>query len=209
VLITLLTPISTPGAEILSRTCPNILDHGIAVVSGIAGAYAYAREKEAKTLADVAIAVALVPPLAVAGIGIGWAEWNVFFGATLLLTTNLAGIVLAAALTFMFLGFSPFRLASKGMLISLKIVAILSIPLALGFTQMVSEHKIIQQIENLETKDSMIRDVQVLRLSALKLSLKIVSSVPPGDEEIKEIKNQVEERLGKKVELEIINVMVR
>ncbi len=185
------------------------LDLGIAVVSGIAGAYAHAREEVDKTLAGVAIDVALVPPLAVAGIGIGWADWDIFFGATLLLTTNLAGMVLAAALTFMLLGLSPFRLASKGMLISLMIVALLSIPLAFGFTQMVSEHKIFQQIESLETKDALIRDVLVQRHSPLRLSLKLVSSVPSGDEKIDEIKNQIEEKLGKKVELEIIYVMVK
>ena len=44
----------------------------VAVISGMAGAYASAKEAVAKSLAGVAIAVALVPPLSVAGIGVGW-----------------------------------------------------------------------------------------------------------------------------------------
>ena len=91
VLITLITPLSAPNSEIMARTSPNLLDLGIAVFSGVAGAYAHAREEIAKTLAGVAIAVALVPPLAVAGIGLGWADGEIFFGAMLLLLTNLAG----------------------------------------------------------------------------------------------------------------------
>ena len=58
---------------ILSRIRESYDKHGDtdeAVVSGIAGAYANAKEEIAKSLAGVAIAVALVPPLAVSGIGL-------------------------------------------------------------------------------------------------------------------------------------------
>ena len=70
---------------------------GFAVISGVAGAYAHSREEIAKSLAGVAIAVALVPPLGVAGIGLGWADWDMAAGASLLLVTNLVGIALAAS----------------------------------------------------------------------------------------------------------------
>ena len=95
ILITWMTPLTTVNLQILARVRPNLLDLGIAVGSGIAGAYAHSKKEVAKTLAGVAIAVALVPPLAVSGIGIGWMNWGVFSGALLLLVTNLAGMVLA------------------------------------------------------------------------------------------------------------------
>ena len=44
------------------------------IISGVAGAYAHAKEEVAKSLAGVAIAVALIPPLSVVGIGIGWSD---------------------------------------------------------------------------------------------------------------------------------------
>ena len=57
----------TPGAdltpEVLARSEPNILDLLIALFSGIAAAYALARPSLAGTIAGVAIATALVPPL--------------------------------------------------------------------------------------------------------------------------------------------------
>jgi uncharacterized hydrophobic protein (TIGR00271 family) len=209
VLITWLTPIQSAGSEILARTRPNLLDLGIAVVSGIAGAYAYAREEIAKTLAGVAIAVALIPPLAVASIGIGWADVDVFLGAMLLLGTNLAGIVLAASVTFMLLGFSPLKLASRGIMISLFSVLVLSIPLALGFNQMVYEHKIKQQLEELKTDVVTIRDVHVLSLNPMKLSLKLVSKSAISDDEVDRVKALVENKLQRSAEIEMVMAVSR
>ena len=78
-------PIDNLTAEMQSRISPTLLDLAVAVVSGIAGAYAHAKEEIAKSLAGVAIAVALVPPLSVAGIGVGWGDWDMASGAFLLL----------------------------------------------------------------------------------------------------------------------------
>ena len=209
VLITLATPIQSPGSEILARTRPNLLDLGIAVVSGIAGAYAYAREEVAKSLAGVAIAVALIPPLAVASIGIGWGNANIFLGAGLLLGTNLAGMLLAAAVTFMLLGFSPLKLATRGMLISLGLVLILSIPLALGFNQMVYEHQIKKELESLKAEEAVLRDVSVLSLYPMKLSMRIVSKTPLNSYQIDNIKAAVEKRLNRTTEIEMVIAISR
>ncbi|MDX5297835.1 MAG: TIGR00341 family protein, partial [Gammaproteobacteria bacterium] len=133
ILLTWLTPLQSINSEIGARLKPTLLDLAVAVISGIAGAYAHARAEVARSLAGVAIAVALVPPLAVTGMGIGWLDWSVFSGALLLFLTNLAGIVLAAALTFLWLGYSPFNRARRGLLLSLILVGAVSVPLALGF----------------------------------------------------------------------------
>ncbi|WP_339654292.1 DUF389 domain-containing protein, partial [uncultured Salegentibacter sp.] len=78
--VTLIIPIKLITSEIDARLSPTLLDMGIAVASGVAAAYAHAKEGIAKSLAGVAIAVALVPPLAVSGSGIGWWDWQVFSG---------------------------------------------------------------------------------------------------------------------------------
>ncbi|MEX1241750.1 MAG: TIGR00341 family protein [Cyclobacteriaceae bacterium] len=209
VLITWLTPIQSAGSEILARTRPNLLDLGIAAVSGIAGAYAYAREEVAKTLAGVAIAVALIPPLAVISIGLGWGNPQIFLGATLLLGTNLAGMLLAASITFMLLGFSPLKLATRGMLISLVLVLIVSIPLALGFNQMVYEHKVKKQLEGLKAENAIIRGVSVQSLYPMKLSIRIVSQRPLNSYEIDQIKELVETRLQRTTEIEMVMAISR
>ncbi|MFO8028419.1 MAG: TIGR00341 family protein [Cyclonatronaceae bacterium] len=209
VAITWITPIHTPNSEILARTSPNLLDLGIAVVSGIAGAYAHAREEIAKTLAGVAIAVALVPPLAVAGIGLGWMDWSIFSGAGLLLVTNLAGMVLAGSLTFIVLGFSPFRLATRGVFISLVIVIVFSIPLGFGFGLMIEEHNVIRRLDGWETGEITVRDVRVRSVRPLSLSVTLVTRQPLDPEELDGVKARIEERLNRTVQLEIGTALER
>lgn len=209
VIITLATPIYNPNAEILARTSPNLLDLGVAVISGIAGAYAHAREQIAKTLAGVAIAVALVPPLAVAGIGLGWLDWEIFSGALLLLSTNLAGMVLSASVTFLVLGFSPFKLATNAVFISLLVVLIFSIPLALSFNRMLYEHNVRRSLSGWETKDVILREVNIRSTDPLHLSVKFVSPKSLDYNEIDAIKSKIEKKLGKEVVLEVTVALKR
>ena len=69
-LITELIGIRIASSEILARANPNLLDLAVAMASGTAGAFALTRRSIGNALPGVAIAVALVPPLCVVGIGI-------------------------------------------------------------------------------------------------------------------------------------------
>ena len=150
-LITWLLPLGQLTSEMNARLSPTILDMFVAIVSGVAAAYAKSNEKIIGSLAGVAIAVALVPPIAVAGIGLGWADWSMFGSAFLLFTTNLVGIILAASLTFLMLGFSPVSVAKKGLMSALVLVAIVSVPLYMSFTQMKHDLDIQKQLSSFET----------------------------------------------------------
>ncbi|NNE94819.1 MAG: TIGR00341 family protein [Acidimicrobiales bacterium] len=107
------SPEEIPG-EVLARTAPNLLDLGVAVSAGAAGAYAQVRRAAGEALTGVAVAVALVPPLAVVGITLQMGEWTLAAGAFLLFLANVAGIVLAAAGTFMLCGLAPRRQLISG-----------------------------------------------------------------------------------------------
>ncbi|WP_339704871.1 DUF389 domain-containing protein [Algoriphagus aquimarinus] len=203
ILISLITPLEVLNDQIIARIRPNLLDLGIAVASGIAGAYAYSKEEINKTLAGVAISVALVPPLAVAGIGIGWMDWGVFGGAMLLLGTNLAGIVMAASLTFLLLGFSPFRLAKRGLLISLGILIVIALPLGLSFNKMVEENIIIQDLSGQEIPHGLLREVKVIQMQPLKFSVTILSEEALTEQDFKEIRAEIEDKIGRDIALEL------
>ena len=58
------------GPEIFSRAHPNLLDLGVAIGAGAAGAFARSRPSVGNAIPGVAIAVALVPPLCVVGYGL-------------------------------------------------------------------------------------------------------------------------------------------
>ena len=142
VLLAWAMPLDYPTTEMRARMSPTLLDLLVAVISGIAGAYAHAKEEIAKSLAGVAIAVALVPPLSVAGIGLGWGDWDMAGGALLLLSTNLVGIALAASATFLALGFAPFKRAHLGLGASALILLLISVPLYVSFNQLVDRDRI-------------------------------------------------------------------
>jgi len=208
-LIAWFIPLNHINSEIAARISPTLLDLGVAVVSGIAGAYAHARAEVAKSLAGVAIAVALVPPLAVAGIGLGWLDFTVFFGAFLLYLTNLVGIILAALITFMILGYSPFHRAKRGLMLTLVMVAILAIPLAFGFERMVAENNVLRQLDGQEIAGVKLVDVNVRPRDPLIISLTMVSKTPVDHAVMDEVKQEIERRLQQPVVLEIAVRVVR
>lgn len=105
--LTLILPFQNVTPEILARTRPTTLDLAIAVFSGIAGAVVtLSREKRlSASIPGVAIAVALIPPLGVAGFGIGAGMQGALIkGSLLLFGANLAGIVLSGMLAFLLVG---------------------------------------------------------------------------------------------------------
>ena len=95
--------------EVLSRTSPDARDLIVALAAGAAGAYATTREDLSSSLHGVAIAVALVPPLAVVGMTIEAGRSDLARGALLLYVTNLVAIVVAGVAVFVLTGFAPPR----------------------------------------------------------------------------------------------------
>ncbi|WP_420452095.1 DUF389 domain-containing protein [Ilumatobacter sp.] len=95
--------------EVTSRTAPDIRDLVVALGAGTAGAYATVRKDASSSLAGVAVAVALVPPLGAVGISLQAGRGTLARGALLLYTTNLAAILLAASIVFVLTGFVPPR----------------------------------------------------------------------------------------------------
>ena len=99
-----LNPGYEPSLEIEARGNPDLLDLGIALASGMVAAYAQGRTNVASTLAGVAIAAALVPPLAVVGLALTTGHPVIAGNASILLMTNLVAITLGAGLVFRMLG---------------------------------------------------------------------------------------------------------
>lgn len=93
------------NGQVASRTAPNLLDLAIAVAAGAAGAYGVSRIEVSDALPGVAVAIALVPPLAVMGITLHAGEFGQAGGAALLLMTNLFSIILMAGLVFLLVGY--------------------------------------------------------------------------------------------------------
>jgi uncharacterized hydrophobic protein (TIGR00271 family) len=138
-LVTYILPTMDLTAEMKARINPTVLDLGVAIISGIAAAYSKSFREIIQSLAGVAIAVALVPPLSTAGIGLGQGDMLVFMQAFLLFFTNLIGISLAATLTFLVLGYSNVLKSKKSLIAIAVIMLFITFPLYTSF------HKIVEK----------------------------------------------------------------
>lgn len=144
------SPIQTVTSEIAIRTRPNLFDLLVALLSALAGGYALIRERST-TVVGVAIAIALMPPLAVVGFGLATQNWTVLGGSLLLFLTNLVTIALTAAVVARLYGFgahlSPTQTRLQGLLIVIGLAA-LAIPLALALKQIAVESVARRQIRD-------------------------------------------------------------
>ncbi len=92
--------------QVSSRLTPGFLSLAVALGAGIAGAVSL-RSGVSASLVGVMIAVALVPPTAVIGIGIAWGLPVVVLGSSVLVGVNVLSINLAAMTTLWYSGYRP------------------------------------------------------------------------------------------------------
>jgi uncharacterized hydrophobic protein (TIGR00271 family) len=129
-----------------ARTAPGLLDLGVALAAGAAGAYVAARRTGTDALPGVAIAVSLVPPLATVGICLELGRLDDAAGAGLLFLTNFVAITLAASIVFLLSGAAPttespterrrFRLEFLAVIVAL---AVISVPLVARAAQTITD----------------------------------------------------------------------
>lgn len=92
--------------QIRERLAPDFLSLAVALGAGVAGAYSLSTGVSS-ALVGVMIAVALIPPVAVIGIGIAWGLPMVVVGSTVLVLVNFVSINLAALAVLWFQGYRP------------------------------------------------------------------------------------------------------
>ena len=102
-----------PTEEMLARGGPGLLDLFVAFASGLAAAYASSRPGLLAALPGVAIAAALVPPIATSGLALSQGDYILFGNALLLFTINMFTIILASILSLWMVGFRSFKKTSR------------------------------------------------------------------------------------------------
>ena len=153
-LIVLASPLKAPTAEILARTRPNLFDLLVALFAALAGTFAIIRGR-GETIVGVAIATALMPPLAVVGYGL--ATWNmpVLVGSLELFATNFVAIALTATALARFYGFGHALSVRQSVMQTLVLIAafvVLAVPLGFALRQIAGEAVAVNQVRTLLTE---------------------------------------------------------
>jgi uncharacterized hydrophobic protein (TIGR00271 family) len=149
-LIVLVSPLQAATEEIIARTRPNLFDLGVALFAALAGTFAIIRGR-GETIVGVAIATALMPPLAVVGYGL--ATWNmaVLGGSLALFATNFVTIGLAAMVMARFYGFGHFLSSQQSWTQTALLLLVfigMAIPLGLSLGQIAREAVATTQVRS-------------------------------------------------------------
>ncbi|MEL6385943.1 MAG: DUF389 domain-containing protein [Pseudomonadota bacterium] len=148
--IVALSPLKEATPEILARTQPNLFDLLVAVFSGLAGGYAVVHRK-GETIVGVAIATALMPPLAVVGFGLAIGDWAIAQGSFFLFMTNLLAIAFCVVGLSKLYGFgedhSPRHTVWQSILIFL-VLGALAVPLGVALRDIAYQTTVSSQVRS-------------------------------------------------------------
>lgn len=213
-LIVLLSPLQATTGEILARTRPNLFDLLVALFAALAGTFAIIRGR-GDTIVGVAIATALMPPLAV--IGYGLATWNVpvLVGSLALFGTNFFTIALAATITARFYGFGHHLSRQQTMMqtaVLLSAFVAMGVPLALALGQIAREALFVSQVRaELATRfgpDSRVTQLEVdfhrspWEVRSVVIAPRSMAASPAA------LRDEMEGKLGHPISLQLNQILV-
>ncbi len=201
----LIMPLDIATTEMAARGQPSLLDMGVALASGVAGAYAVARKDIPSALAGVAIAAALVPPLCTVGLALAFREFELAYGAGLLFLTNIVSISLAGSAVFAWLGLRVGRElhTRRQLVISLVVLGLLALPLASTFIDVTRNEREMTRVRHVlqeQFGDADVLDIELNEdtITATVRSAKIITRGDVDDAEL-----AIEKDLGRDVTLKI------
>ncbi len=215
------------ASEIANRTRPTLFDLAIGFAAGLAGAFCLVHPGLQASVAGVAIAVALVPPLSVTGLTTaGWLagelSWRPAFGSFMLFLANFLTIELAAGLLFAAMGFRFKRLDKENgafrrsiavqLLLLLATSVFLSGQLAILVRERIglnaSRHAIRAALLKIPGAD--LDDLRVeLQRSSLNVKAVVGSRTELTPTQVAEIQARVQEEIRERLEEVDVNLVVR
>nr|MDD3720757.1 TIGR00341 family protein [Candidatus Gracilibacteria bacterium] len=205
--------------EILARTSPNILDLFIAIFSAMIAVLSLGFTRLGESVAGVAMAASLMPPLAVVGIELSLGNYNSAYGSFMLFIANLVAIILVGIIIFWLYGFTPHiwdrqKASVKTFSFIVIVMFIISIPLFQSLilirekSELRKESKIY--LENILKTENPFISISSLEIDSINdKNVKILSTIklPEGINFYDTFKRQLDfelsKKLGRNVELNI------
>lgn len=185
-LIGLLTPldvVASTNSQVSGRISPKLIDLVAALATGFVGAFAVTRNDVSDALPGVAIAISLVPPLAVVGLTAEAGAFDESVGALLLFGTNVAAIIVTGLFFFLIsrlrrtalqAGLSIGSLNIRSMTYVVIALIVLAVPLSIGSTRVVQEQLSLNQVQPLITTWATREGTEVTSVALRSGTLEIV-----------------------------------
>ena len=213
-LIVTISPLQAPTTEIVARTRPNLFDLAVALFAALAGSFAIIRGR-GETIVGVAIATALMPPLAVVGYGIATRNVPVGAGAFALFVTNFITIALSATAMARFYGFGHHLSRRQGWMQTIVLVLVfvaLAVPLGISLNRIGREAVATAKARSLLTgrfgEDARVTQLD-LDFTATPLLVRAVVITPrTAARKTPAIQDALVEALGRPVRLDLDQILL-
>lgn len=213
-LIVVISPLQAPTSEIIARTRPNLFDLAVALFAALAGTFAIIRGR-GDTVVGVAIATALMPPLAVVGYGIATGNFPVLGGAFALFVTNFVTIALSATVMARFYGFGHTLSSQQSWAQTVLLILVfigMAIPLGLSLKTIATEAVTVTQVRSFLT-DRFGSDARVTQLDvnfeASPIAVRSVVITPRAKmQRTLALQGELQQRLGQPVKLQLDQVLL-
>ncbi|MGC1207507.1 MAG: DUF389 domain-containing protein [Ornithinimicrobium sp.] len=160
----LLTPLDVTAAtnsQVAGRVSPGLVDLVGALATGFVGAFALLRSEVSDTLPGVAIAISLVPPLAVVGLTAESGAYGQSLGALTLFITNVAAIIATGTLLMLLAkvrdiarssGTEVGELRGRTLAVVGSMLAVVSVPLALSSANVIAQSVVTSQVQTVASQ---------------------------------------------------------
>lgn len=219
-LITYFSPIKVISQQILTRTNPTLLDLIVAIAAGAIAAFGLVQKKVSDSLAGVAIATSLMPPLCVSGIGLALQNYQVSVSGFLLFFANVISIIFISLIIFRFVGIrrnSDQSIHRKGIFVIGVILVLTSLPLVYLLRSYSFKTKVYQEsksvIESSLADISKLIVVQSIKTNTRKFvgeeivfieaDITVPEDISLDYQQKNQIINNLEDKIHKKVDLNL------
>lgn len=222
---TYLSPLKDVTSEILSRTKPNLYDLMIAFLAGGVGAVALCTKKNYITVVTgVAIATAVIPPLSVAGYGLGSLRLDIAVGGFFLFFTNFVAIIISTGIVFFVYGFRPGMMTQidlgqlkKRFVYMALILIVISVPLIYTLHRSISEVRLRSGLDSALRNEFNVEKIShlssfnysVAKDGGISLNTDINTVRYFQESEVNEAERRITKALGRPVKLSVEQILVQ
>ena len=213
-LVGFFTPsLEEPTREMLSRGGPGLLDLFVAFSAGLAAAYASSRPGLIAALPGVAIAAALVPPIATSGLAFSLCDFQLAIGSLLLFGINMVTIVLASMISLWMVGIRNFKKASGWVVTAGGVVIVAVVALGVYLSFQPKEYELTEKLpEGLvkAVQESLGADYQFEGLSVaydeigLQLRVSVTGKTPAPEELATEVRTVASDHYKQPVRVRLL-----
>lgn len=182
--------VAATNSQVAGRVSPRLIDLLAALATGFVGAFALVRADVSDTLPGVAIAISLVPPLAVVGLTLESGAGHEALGALLLFGTNVAAIIGTGTILLLAAGLRASarsadrevgELRGGTLAVVLAMLVVVAVPLAIGSGQAAREQWVISQASSVAESWAEGQDWQIQDVAYRQGALRVVAIGQPPE----------------------------